>query len=491
VPKTAPVFHARSRTAAVSDSWRLSTRRLQVLAACLGTVALALLITFFVIRRWDRLRSPQDEPNAGAAPAIAPATTPSADRFPVVGVAATQPSDEPADLYVAETGSDANRGTASAPFRTLQHAADVVKAGQTVRVRPGKYAGMNFYRQSGGAQGHPIRFLADPGAIINSSAKVGPNPDSGINLEPGKGYFTFAGFHVVNSDGSMERACIRNSGNSNVQILANTCENAGTWGIISSVADDVLIQGNLCANSAGEHGLYVGRGSKRVTVRRNIFRNNNRDGFHLNGGGDGPIESALVEGNVIFGNQFSGIDADGVRHSVFRNNLVYGNGKHAVTLYNNDTAVGCTDDLFVNNTLVASRMFAVQMKPGSTANRFFNNILLQSTERSTYGTFGSSGLPTGLTSDYNVVADRFSTDLGVGHVSKATWSSLTGQDRHSVIATADQVFANPSADDYRLKSRSPAIGLATTSPRAEIPARDLLDHARPSGQIIDAGAYQH
>jgi hypothetical protein len=450
-------------------------------------IVLALLVTFGVVRRWDRLRAPDGELDASATPATAPI----ADRFPVVGVAATQPSDAPADLYVAEAGSDANPGTAAAPFRTLQHAADVVKAGQTVRVRPGKYAGMNFFRQSGGAPGRPIRFLADAGAVIDSAAKVGPNHDSGINLEPGKGHYVFAGFHIVNADGSMERACIRNSGNGNVQILANTCEKAGTWGIISSVADDVLIQGNLCANSAGEHGLYVGRGSKRAIIRRNIFRDNNRDGFHLNGGGDGPIESALIEGNVIFGNQFSGIDADGVRHSVFRNNLVYANGKHAVTLYNTDTAVGCADDLFVNNTLVADRMFAVQMKPGSTANRFLRNILLQSTERSGYGAVGTSGPPAGLTSDYNVVADRFSTDLGVGRMSKAKWSSLTGQDLHSVVATAGEVFSNPSVDDYRLKPRSPAIGLGTTSSPAETPTSDLLGRPRPSGQVTDAGAYQH
>jgi hypothetical protein len=470
----------------VSDLWRRDTRRLQVLATCLGTVAFALLITLFVTRRWDRLPRPDVGSQAGAAPATAPA----GDRFPVVGAAATRPSDEPADLYVAETGSDANPGTAAAPFRTLQHAADVVKAGQTVRVRPGKYAGMNFYRQSGGTPGHPIRFLADPGAVINSAAKAGPNFDSGINLEPGKGWFVFSGFHVVNDDGSMQRACIRVGGNSNTQILNNTCEKPGTWGIIIGLCDDVLIQGNLCANSAGEHGLYVGRACKRATVRRNILRDNNRDGFHLNGGTDGPIDAALVEGNVIFGNQLSGIDADGVRNSVFRNNLIYGNGKHAVSLYNNNTATGCTDDLFVNNTLVSARMFPVMMKPGSTANRFYGNILLQGTERTTYGSFGTNGPPDGLASDYNVVADRFSTDLGVSRMTREKWSALTGQDRHSVTATADQVFVNLSADDYRLKYRSPAIGLgAPTMDRPELPADDLLGAPRPKG-AIDAGAYR-
>ncbi|GIP21628.1 hypothetical protein J22TS3_19030 [Paenibacillus sp. J22TS3] len=41
------------------------------------------------------------------------------------------------DYYVATNGNDSNAGTSSAPWKTLQHAADTVPAGSTVHVRGG------------------------------------------------------------------------------------------------------------------------------------------------------------------------------------------------------------------------------------------------------------------------------------------------------------------------------------------------------------------
>jgi hypothetical protein len=428
--------------------------------------------------------------------APAAAETPEfAARLPKAGAGSARKqrgdADPVAELYVATTGSDVNPGTAGAPFRTLQHAADVVEAGQVVRVRAGKYVGMNFYRPRGaGTAGKPIRFLADPGVVINSSAKVGPNADSGINLEPGKGGIVISGFHILNEDRSMERACIRVASNNDVQILQNTCEKPGTWGIIVGLCEDVVIEGNVCAESAGEHGIYVGRASKRVIVRRNIIRDNARDGFHLNGGADGPIEAALVEGNVIFGNQLSGIDADGVRNSLFRNNLVYGNVKHAATFYNNDTRTPCENNVLVNNTLVSPRMFAVQLKPGSTGQRLYNNILI-STVRSNYGSIGVTGAPTGLLSDYNVVVDRFSTDLAGSHVSRAAWAAATGQDAHSIVATPGQLFADPSKGDFRLRAGAAAIDAGVKGVASlRLPPDDILGNRRPRGKGIDIGAYE-
>lgn len=472
--------------------------------ARLGVLALVAAVAFASWIIWTHRRASEVGASAadGPGPQLVsespeiPATqeqTKLAVRFPAAGadsITNKNAAEPPADLYVATTGSDANSGSITAPFRTLQHAADVVKTGQTVRVRAGKYVGVNFYRQPTGPVGQPIRFLADSGVIVNSSATAGPNADSGINLEPGRGGIVISGFHVVNDDRSMERACIRVAANSGVQIVRNTCERAGTWGIIVGLCEDVLIEGNVCAESAGEHGLYVGRGSKRVTVRHNIIRDNARDGFHLNGGADGPIESLVAEGNVIFGNQLSGIDADGVRNSVFRNNLVYGNVKHAVSFYNNDTQTPCANNLLVNNTLVSDRMFAVQMKPGNTGQRLYNNILL-STVRSNYGSIGVSGVPAGLISDHNVVVDRFSTNLAESHVGRLQWTVTTGQDAHSIVGSAEQLFTDALNGDYRLKAAAPAIDAGVLgSASLKVPTDDVLGNPRPRGKGIDIGAYE-
>lgn len=64
-------------------------------------------------------------------------------------------------FYVAPTGSDANPGTISAPWRTLQHAADAAPAGAVVYLRAGTYAGATISRS--GAAGDPTTYAAYPG----------------------------------------------------------------------------------------------------------------------------------------------------------------------------------------------------------------------------------------------------------------------------------------------------------------------------------------
>src|SRR5256885_17254436 len=87
--------------------------------------------------------------------------------------------------YVSTGGSDSSAGTSdSLAFRTLQKAANVVSAGDTVIVRAGTYVGMNLYGKSGGTQAAPIRFLADPGVVINHVSSTGVNASlADINVE--------------------------------------------------------------------------------------------------------------------------------------------------------------------------------------------------------------------------------------------------------------------------------------------------------------------
>ena len=411
--------------------------------------------------------------------------------FVILGSAQAGPLADGHTYVVAKAGRDANPGTETRPFETIQHAANLAQAGDTVVVRPGKYPGfvLNWTTKTVATGEAPISFVGEDGAIIDEPNAYTPD---GIDVEPGAGWLTLRNFHVVNGSGRMSRACIRVAGNDNVRILDNRCEKAGTWGIFISMSSDVLIQHNVCSGSVGEHGIYVSRGARRVTIRSNTIYGNNWDGLHLNGGREGPIDRIIVERNIIEGNNLSGIDADGVRNSVFCNNLVYGNGKHALTLYNIDTAAGCTGNRIVYNTLVAHEMFAVQMRRGSTANLLFGNVALQTAEHSMYGSIGTDGDPAALTSDYNVVSDRFSTTLGTTGVSLGEWRAQTRQDGHSLVAERDGVFVNASAGDYHSKPGAAGVGVIPPSETLEAaPSTDLDGNARLRGSAYDIGAYQY
>ena len=54
-------------------------------------------------------------------------------------------------FYVSTAGDDSNPGTETAPWRTVQHAADMVRAGSTVNVRGGVYEELVTVKASGNA----------------------------------------------------------------------------------------------------------------------------------------------------------------------------------------------------------------------------------------------------------------------------------------------------------------------------------------------------
>src|SRR5918998_4440884 len=99
--------------------------------------------------------------------------------------------------YVAPGGSDTAAGTEGAPFRTIQKAASLVGAGDTVVVRAGTYAGfqMGWHSPQNGTASRPITFRVDPGTVIE-----GRNSETadGINLE-GSRHVVIEGFTVDNA----------------------------------------------------------------------------------------------------------------------------------------------------------------------------------------------------------------------------------------------------------------------------------------------------
>ncbi|MGE5081742.1 MAG: DUF1565 domain-containing protein, partial [Acidobacteriota bacterium] len=73
-------------------------------------------------------------------------------------------------FYVSTAGNDSNPGSESAPWRTIQHAADTARAGSTVNVRGGVYEELVSIHASGNASDGFITFRSYPGetAILDA-----------------------------------------------------------------------------------------------------------------------------------------------------------------------------------------------------------------------------------------------------------------------------------------------------------------------------------
>jgi parallel beta-helix repeat protein len=357
-----------------------------------------------------------------------------------------------------------------------------------VLVQDGNYAGFSVSR-SGTASRRLVVRAAASGAIINL-----PNPSGeGITLNNAS-HVTIEGF-VVNGMPGYGVAAHNASATSPMRDLIirnNGVRDSGSSNIYLSQVADSLIEANLANNSKSSHGIYLANGgSDNTTLRNNTCSGNFKNGIHLNGdlsvGGDGLHSGVNLDGNRLFANAANGMDIDGMQDSTIQNNLVYGNGRNAVRVFQIDAASGPRNLRIVNNTLSvpAGGGWAVKLTEDGGGHVIFNNILLADG-----GASGSLALAHAtFTSDRNIVVDRLSIDGDVSVIGLTTWKGL-GKDASSFIGIAATLFVDAAAANYQLRASAPArsAGLASLAGVAA-PGADIAGIARPQSGS-DIGAYQ-
>jgi parallel beta-helix repeat protein len=394
-----------------------------------------------------------------------------------------------ATYYVAPPpgGSDANPGTFSSPWATLQKAADTIQAGDTVLVRAGQYAGGHF--TTSGLPGSPIVLQAYGDEIVEITADNPVTPD-GINLE-GASWMVVEGFAIEGRG----RAGIRAVLCEHVTLRDNRLEANQKWGIFTGFCDDLVLDGNQCSNSIVEHGIYVSNSGDRPTVRRNTIWGNHANGIHMNGdvsqGGDGVISGALIAENKIFGNGVgggSGINLDGVQDSIIRNNLIFDTHASGISLYQIDGGEPSTGNQVLHNTVIVASdgRWALNVSDGSTGNTVLNNVFYSYHGYRGGVSIDSDSLP-GSSSDHNAVEDRFTVDGGDTVMTLAEWQVLTGEDFSSLTASPEELFVAPELGDFELDEGSPAVDAGEMV--SEVPT-DRLGRPRPIGPGFDIGAHE-
>ncbi|HEV7731312.1 MAG TPA: right-handed parallel beta-helix repeat-containing protein [Candidatus Binatia bacterium] len=390
-----------------------------------------------------------------------------------------------ADYWVKNGGIDAANGLSVATaWATLPHAANEVGPGDTVHVLDGNYQG--FYQETSGTAGNPITWKAEGSAVAITSDNA-TTPD-GINLE-GASYVVIDGFIVNDRTRTGIRAVLA----SHVTVRNCHLGHNGRWGILTGFVDDFIAEFNEAHHSQIEHGIYVSNSADRPIVRNNWVHDNNGNGLHFNGdaslGGDGLIEDALVENNVIHGNGIaggSGINMDGGTGGVIRNNLLFDNHASGISLYRIDASAGARNNLVVNNTILSASdgRWCINISDGSTGNTLRNNILYSAHSFRGVISIDSSSVA-GFSSDYNSLMNRFSLNGGGSVVPLTTWQAQ-GYDTHSFLAVPGDHFLAPGSD-FHLKATSPALDTGTAT---NAPSSDLEGNPRPVGSGVDMGAYE-
>ncbi len=369
-----------------------------------------------------------------------------------------------ATYYVASTGADSNPGTSASPWRTLQKAADTVQAGDVVNVSPGTYAG--FQVTTSGTSASRIVFRASgSGVLVNQPNSKTPD---NINVEAAS-YVTIEGFTVEDAPRVGIRMVLATGG----VIRNNVVRRSGLTGILTGWTPAVLIEGNVTSGSLQQHGIYVSNSNTpndNPVVRGNESFGNNENGIQFNGdcweGGDGVIEGALIENNIVHDNNWKGFSIISVQASIIQNNVIYDNGisagaggLHLTDQVGPSCGKPSSNNLVVNNTIVEPRIACIRMTDGSTANIVFNNLCVSP-------------------SSARLILDDVGGNL-IDAVSNLKLTSSSG------------LFVDAAGKNFHLASASGAIdaGIALYQGRSA-PVVDRDGNKRPAGQRHDAGAFE-
>ena len=225
--------------------------------------------------------------------------------------------------YVSTQGVDTNPGTEMLPFRTIQQAADIAQAGNTVYIKSGTYSEFSIGRS--GAPGNPIIFRSYPGEhpVIEASR----SDREGVILLNNKSYIVLEDLTVRGGRIGIE---IIGENAANNQVLNCDVSFATGTGIgIYHKAHDNVIRGCKVYNNA--RGNWP-RGAKSwgagLSTAHGCF-NNLFEGNYIywnHGEGTSAFDACnriIWRWNVIADNWGVNLYVDGSKDCVIDGNLIY------------------------------------------------------------------------------------------------------------------------------------------------------------------------
>ncbi|GAC1349280.1 MAG: hypothetical protein NVSMB27_20910 [Ktedonobacteraceae bacterium] len=329
--------------------------------------------------------------------------------------------------YVSPSGDDANNGSITHPFGSIQRAADVAQVGTIIHVLPGIYTAPVTNWAKGTAQSR-ITFISDVpwGAkIITSHIRTSwTNYGDFVDIQ---------GFDIT-GDGDIGI----NNYASYVHIIGNHVHNyaVASCGIYGAAGIDDS------ENNGNHDNDVIGNVVDHIGPPLTTFCNLDQGIYHSTLGGH-------VANNIVYDIAAFGIHmwhwASGV---TIANNLIFNCGRGGIIVAADQTLAD--NFLVVNNISIHNRQLGIY-EYGQTGlhNRFLNNLVYDN--------------------PINLLLQHGNTAPGTLMV--------------------DPRLVNYRSDgngDYRLRAGSPAIGTGTS---IGMPSTDINGVARATGKPIDRGPY--
>ncbi|MBI1936260.1 VCBS repeat-containing protein [Candidatus Woesearchaeota archaeon] len=394
--------------------------------------------------------------------------------------------------YVAQAGNDANPGTLSQPWKTIQKAANTVQAGDTVIVSAGTYnERVTFSAGHSGSAGKKITFIASPlkSVIMQGFDTTNAN------------YLRIEGFNITGSPPWWKGGGVWLSSN-NVEIVGNYFYDLIGAGVLTFWDQNKLLQNTYIANN---HIYHSGAGI--YAVGNNVLVENNEvERLYTQAGSPDADYARFFGSNITFRNNFFhgtqenetgashvdcfqtyDVNGEYAQHVLIENNACYNYDQGlmvSTAKYRNSYDFTLRNNVFAHSLAWGLSVYAV------TDVKVYNNVFADVK-------YHGVGFGAGATGE---VKNNIFYNAGSNYWADAeTNATVTGgynilyPEHYPWFKTAtdiikDPLFVDAANDNFHLKSNSPAINAGTVISEFNY---DKDGTSRLQGTAWDIGAYEY
>ena len=391
--------------------------------------------------------------------------------------------------YVATNGNDGNPCTQSSPCKTINHGITKLSSGDTLIIRGGTYAEWICGSCGGGR--------IPSGSSWNNVTTLKGAPGETVILKPtsfdqvlafdSESYISFENLILDGQNSNVIRAISTNPGSHHIRLkdsevrffpCSTFAVNGASNEFINLNIHDVATDWNPATGATGcgepgnpPHVFYIYSGPDHLFANNLIDATNTGAGycFHVYDAAYTPKVGLIFRSNTLRNCKGPAWGLFRTEQTLIENNVVYGGQSSGIWVANSKTTT------IRHNTIYGQRMGIDHSNSGDTT-LIQNNIIYGSKEKGIEISNGSNVTVSNNLSSNNT-SGNFQDQTGTAVLS----ANLFGD-------SYDPRFVNPSAGDFHLQSGSPAIDAGLTLP--DVPC-DHDGNKRPAGSAYDIGAYEY